>query len=314
MIDRLEYFIALARTRHFGRAAEECGVTQPSFSAAIKQLEDSLGVMLVQRGSRFQGLTPEGERVLDWARRIVGDTRAMRAEMRTARRGLGGRLRIAAIPTALPMIPRLLAPFRRKHPDVTFSVLSRTSGEVRRMIEGFDTDLGVTYLEDDPGLPLYRERYQCVTAADGPLAGRPHVTWAEVLRQPLCLLTPDMQNRRIIEEIAAARGAPVQPVVESNSMLLLFGYLRASRGASIMPLNLPDALSSAEDIRAIPIVEPDVSHTVGLTASGRAPHTPLVASFLADARRFRDAADDAPPPPRLSATPLAVVAGTARRR
>jgi hypothetical protein len=95
-------------------------------------------------------------------------------------------------------------------------------------------------------------------------------------------------------------------------MLLLFGYLRASRGASIMPLNLPGALSSAEDIQAIPIVEPDISHTVGLIASGRAPHTPLAASFLADARRFRDAAD-APPPPRLSATPLAVVAGGARR-
>jgi DNA-binding transcriptional LysR family regulator len=316
MIDRLEYFIALARSRHFGRAAEECGVTQPSFSAAIKQLEDCLGVMLVQRGSRFQGLTPEGERVLDWARRIVGDTRAMREEMRTARRGLGGRLRIAAIPTALPMIPRLIAPFRRRNPDVSFSVLSRTSGEVRLMIESFDTDLGVTYLAgDDPdGLALYRERYQCVTAADGPLAERDEVTWAEVLRQPLCLLTPDMQNRRIIEEMAASLGAPVEPVVESNSMLLLFGYLRAGRGASIMPLSLPDALSSAEDIRAIPIVEPDVSHTVGLVASGRAPHTPLVASFLADARRFRDAASDAPPPPRLSATPLAVVAGGARRR
>ena len=60
MIDKLEYFIALAREQHFGRAAEECGVTQPTLSAGIKQLEDTLGVMLVQRGSRFQGLTPEG--------------------------------------------------------------------------------------------------------------------------------------------------------------------------------------------------------------------------------------------------------------
>ena len=81
MIDKLEFFIALARERHFGRAAEACGVTQPTLSAGIKQLEDTLGVMLVQRGSRFQGLTPEGEHVLDWARRIVGDTRAMRQEI-----------------------------------------------------------------------------------------------------------------------------------------------------------------------------------------------------------------------------------------
>ncbi|MDY6859946.1 MAG: LysR family transcriptional regulator, partial [Pseudomonadota bacterium] len=73
MIDKLEMFIALARNRHFGRAAEECGVTQPTLSAAIKQLEEQLGVMLVWRGSRYRGLTPEGARVLEWARQIVGD-------------------------------------------------------------------------------------------------------------------------------------------------------------------------------------------------------------------------------------------------
>ena len=70
MIDRLEMFVALAAERHFGRAAEVCGVTQPSLSAGIRALEDQLGVQLVYRGSRFQGLTPEGQRVLDWARRI----------------------------------------------------------------------------------------------------------------------------------------------------------------------------------------------------------------------------------------------------
>ena len=65
MIDKLEFFIALARQEHFGRAAEQLGITQPTLSAAIKQLEGALGVMLVKRGSRFQGLTPEGEQVLD---------------------------------------------------------------------------------------------------------------------------------------------------------------------------------------------------------------------------------------------------------
>ena len=62
MIDKLEFIIALSRERHFGHAAEACGVSQPTLSAGIKQLEDSFGVLLVQRGSRFQGFTPEGER------------------------------------------------------------------------------------------------------------------------------------------------------------------------------------------------------------------------------------------------------------
>src|SRR5258708_24806505 len=105
MIDKLEYLLALARERNFGRAAEQCGVTQPTFSAGIKQLEDTLGVMLVQPTSRFLGFTSEGERVLDWARGIVADTRAMRQEMQPLQNALSGHLKIAAIPTPLPMVP-----------------------------------------------------------------------------------------------------------------------------------------------------------------------------------------------------------------
>ncbi|MGZ5940661.1 MAG: LysR family transcriptional regulator, partial [Rhizomicrobium sp.] len=123
MIDKLEFLLALAREKHFGHAAEACGVTQPTLSAGIKQLEASMGVLLVSRGSRFHGFTPEGERVLNWARRIVGDTRAMRQEVRSLRHGLTGRLRIAAIPTALAMIAAITTPYRARHPEVQFTVL-----------------------------------------------------------------------------------------------------------------------------------------------------------------------------------------------
>src|ERR1700726_5293174 len=127
MIDKLELLLALAKERHFGRAAEACGVTQPTISTSIKQLEEILGVMLVQRGSRFQDFTPEGERVLDWARRIVGDSRAMREEVHALRHGLTGRLRIAAIPMALAMIETLTTLYYERHPEVQFTVLSHTA-------------------------------------------------------------------------------------------------------------------------------------------------------------------------------------------
>src|SRR5262249_33988857 len=113
--------MALAREQHFGRAADACGVTQPTLSAGLKQLESTLGVLLVQRGSRFIGLTPEGERTLDWARRIVGDTRSMRQEITALRHGLAGRLRIAAVPTALAMVSALTTPFRARHPAAAFA-------------------------------------------------------------------------------------------------------------------------------------------------------------------------------------------------
>ncbi|HEX3954587.1 MAG TPA: LysR family transcriptional regulator, partial [Stellaceae bacterium] len=107
MIDKLNYLIALAQEQHFGRAAQACGVTQPTLSAGIKQLEEILGVLLVQRGSRFHAFTPEGQRTLEWARRIVGDERALRQEMRALKQGLAGHLKIAAVPTALAMVASL---------------------------------------------------------------------------------------------------------------------------------------------------------------------------------------------------------------
>lgn len=289
MIDKLEFFIALAKEQHFGRAAEECGVTQPTLSAGIKQLEDSLGVMLVQRGSRFQGLTPEGSRVLEWARRIVGDTRTMREEMRAARQGLAGHVRIAAIPTALAMTPRLTTPFRQKHPNVTFSILSRTSIEVLTLLENFEIDAGITYLDNEPlgrvaAVPLYSERYQLITAAGNPLSERQSVTWAEIASLPLCLLTPDMQNRRIINQHLEEAGARAKPTLESNSMIVLFSHIRTGKWSSIMPLNLAETFGFAEPIRAIPIVEPDASHLVGLVAAHREPHTPQVSALLHEAR------------------------------
>lgn len=288
MLDKLEAFIALARAQHFGKAAEELGVTQPTLSAAIKQLEGELGVMLVKRGSRFQGLTDEGEQVLGWARRISGDARAMKEQMRSARHGLTGRLRMAAIPTALAMVPRLTTPLRDKHPGVSFSILSRTSIEVLSLLGNFDIDAGITYLDNEPlgrvlSVPLYSERYQLITAAGTRYSDRTAVSWAEVSELPLCLLTPDMQNRRIIDHHLAEAGVSARASLESNSMIVLFSHIRTGKWASIMPLNLAETFGFAEPIRAIPIVDPDASHTVGLVVHPREPHTPLVRALLDEA-------------------------------
>jgi len=291
LIDKLEFLLALAREQHFGRAAEACGVTQPTLSAGVKQLEDTMGVLLVNRGSRFQGLTPEGERVLDWARRIVGDTRAMRQEIDALKHGLAGRLRIAAIPTALAMVAALTTPYRARHADVRFTILSRTSIEVLTLLENLEIDAGVTYLDNEPlgrvnSIPLYRERYRLLTSADAPLGDRDRVTWAEVARVPLCLLTPDMQNRRIIDRLLREAGGDPQPTLESNSMIVLFAHVRTGRWASVMPAKLAETLGLTETIRAIPIVEPEAVHTIGLVVPSREPMTPLTAALVVEARRL----------------------------
>ncbi|MBN9091553.1 MAG: LysR family transcriptional regulator [Reyranella sp.] len=294
MLDKLEYLLALARERNFGRAAETCGVTQPTFSAGIKQLEDTLGVMLVQRTSRFLGFTAEGERVLDWARTIVADTRAMRAEVQTLKKGLVGHLRIAAIPTALPMVSALTTPYRAKHPNVKFTILSRTSIDILQMVENLEVDAGLSYIDNEPlgrlrAVPLYNEQYRLLTSADSPLGDHDKVTWAEVGKIPLCLLTPDMQNRRIIDGLLHAAGARAEPTLESNSMIVLFSHVRTGSWASVMPERLADTLGLTERLRSIPIVEPEVVHQIGLLVPPREPMIPLVSALVAEASRLASA-------------------------
>jgi DNA-binding transcriptional LysR family regulator len=251
-------------------------------------------VLLVHRRSRFIAFTAEGDRVLEWARGIVADSRAMRQELRALKQGLVGRLKVAAIPTALPMVSALTTPYRAKHPNVTFTVLSRTSIEILSMLENLEIDAGLTYIDNEPlgrvrAVPLYIEQYRLLTSETSPLGDRDSVTWAEIAKIPLCLLTPDMQNRRIIDQLLRDAGGGVpDPTLESNSMIVLFSHIRTGKWSSIMPLNLAETFGFAEPIRAIPIVEPDASHLVGLVAAQREPHTPLVAALLEEAMALAD--------------------------
>jgi DNA-binding transcriptional LysR family regulator len=298
VIDKLEFLLALARERHFGRAAEACGVTQPTLSAGLKQLEDTLGLLLVTRASRFQGLTPEGERVLDWAKRIVGDVRTMRQEVRALKQGhLVGHLRLAAIPTALAMVSALTTPYRERHSEVRFTVRSCTSIEVLTALDNLEIDAGISYLDNEPigrarAIPLYREQYRLLISADNPLGDRKQVTWAEVGRVPLCLLTPDMQNRRIINQLLRGAGIlDAAPTLESNSMIVLFSHVRTGRWASVMPAILAETLGLTGAVRAIPIVEPAAVHTIGLIVPDREPMTPATAALVAEALKVAPTLD-----------------------
>jgi len=292
MIDKLEMFIALAREGHFGRAAIAQGVTQPTLSAAIKQLEDQLGVMLVWRGSRYQGLTPEGQRTLEWARRIVGDTRALKQEMRAAREGLSGDIHLAVIPTALTVVADLTEGFTDKHPNVRFSVQSKTSTEILEMLENLEIDAGLTYLDNEPlgrvtTVPIYSERYVLVARSGHPLLAGP-VAWGDLGDVPLCLLTPDMQNRRIINQHMAEAGVAVEPQISSTSVVVLVSHVLRSNWATILPVRAAEIFLAGDDLGSVPLVKPDASHTVGLVAPHREPFTPVLTALLDRARTVSD--------------------------
>jgi DNA-binding transcriptional LysR family regulator len=293
----LEYIVALARERHFGRAANACNVTQPTLSAGIKQLEESFGVLIVERRQRFVGLTPEGERVLAWAQRCLADYRGLEQELSESREGLLlGRLRIGGIPVGLPALGLLTALFAARHPRARFEIVSHTSREIQRGLDGFEIDVGVTYLDNDPlarvrTTELYRERYVLITHGGEPLGRRESVTWGEAAKLPLCLLTPSMQNRRILDSYFHQAGTDVQAVMETNSLVTLWSHVRFGAWSTVVPHTFLLLLGQPGHLVAVPLVEPIGSHTVGLVASSRDPLTPMTRAFIAFAGEVRLAAD-----------------------
>jgi len=290
MLDKLEFLLLLARERHFGRAAEAAGVTQPTFSSAIKSLEENLAATLVERGSRFRGFTPEGERVLEWARRLVGDARTMRQELQSLKGNLSGHLRIGAIPTTLPFAPNLTVPFHERFPEVRISVVSATSTEILTGLENLEIDVGMSYVDNAPigrltPVPLYEEQYMQLVNARSHPGQQERISWSEASKLPLCLLTPDTQSRRIIDGILWANGEQRAPTFESNSMMTLFTHVRTGHWVGIVPSRLMDTLERPRQLKTIPLHSPSVKKTIGLLVRGRQPYSPVVSAFIAVAQR-----------------------------
>jgi DNA-binding transcriptional LysR family regulator len=284
-VRHLSYFVTLARERHFARAAELCHVAQPTLSAAIRTLEGDLGVRLVLRNHRFVGLTPEGEKLLAWGRQILTDYNSLRDDLAGLRRGLTGILRLGVIPAAMPAVSFLSARFSINHPAATIEIHSMTSRAIQGALEAFEIDGGMTYLENEPlenvlRVPLYRERYVFVARRDHADAMRETITWQEAATHRLCLLSEDMQNRRIINDLAASIGVTIKPEIVSNSFLGICSYLRHGEWASIVPHTFFYVFGSASDLVAIDLVEPVHSQSIGLVLSDRDPPSPMAGALL----------------------------------
>lgn len=295
---QLEYLVALERERHFGRAAAACHVTQPTLSAGLRALEAELGLGLVRRGPRFEGLTAEGALLLPWAQRAIASERDLAREAEALRTGEHGTLRVAAVPTALPAVARLTAAFVAGHDDVRVEVRSSTSAAALQGLEAFTCDVGVTYLDDapDPGwrrVALYDERYVLVGPEGGPFAGRQTVRWDALGGVRMCLLTPDMRNRRLLDERFALAGAQPAVVATTDSPGVLLDHVRSGLHSVVAeawtadPSSLPGVA-----VRRLTGLHVGAS-TVGLVVPAAGPPRPLVRAFLA----FAAGAVDAPGAP-----------------
>lgn len=292
---QLEYLVALSRERHFARAAQSCYVSQPALSEAIRKLEEELDVPLVRRGRKYEGLTPEGERIVVWAQRILADRDALRDEVDALRSGLSGRMRIGSVPTASGAVSLLTAPFCAAHPLVTVEVTAdMRSRDILRQVRNFEIDAGITYLHEDVDeqfhmVPLYEEQYVLlITTADEP-ARRSTATWAEASRLPLCLLTEAMQGRRVLDAVFAEAGVRPSPRVETDSVATLFAHVRTGHWASVVPRAWLHVFGVPPGMRAVPLVDPDHCVPVGLVVTARAPGS-VMARALEEVARHTDVA------------------------
>ena len=285
-VRHLTYFITLAREKHFARAAEACHITQPTLSAAINKLEEDLQTRLVARGHRFMGLTPEGEKVLGWAQQILSDYDNLRSDLAGLRRGLQGTLRLGVIPAAMPSVSLLTDRFCAAHPSAYIEIQSMSSRAIQRGLDAFELDAGITYLENEPlenvrRIPLYQERYVFVAHPSHRFADRHTLPWAEAVQERLCLLSEDMQNRRIIDNVAASLGLPLKPAVVSNSFLAVCAHIRRGVWASIVPHTFFNVFGRTPDLVMIDLVQPIHSQAVGLVLSNRDPLSPMASAVIA---------------------------------
>jgi DNA-binding transcriptional LysR family regulator len=277
----MQLLAALARHQHFARAAAECGISQPAFSARIRNLELELGAPVVKRGNRFLGFTPEGEIALKWARRMLTDRDGLRQEIEAARGSLSGRITIGAVPTALAFVAKAPAVLRGHHPGVVIEIRSLSASQIRRGLEDYSLDAGVTYLdaEPDPHLAataLYDERYELLAPHAMAPRSEGTATWTEAAGLPLCLLTPDMRNRRILDEIFASVGAAPSPVMETNAFTAALAQVASGAAATIAPELLAEGLSVSANVVRLHLVEPEVVRTMGLLVAERDPLPPAL--------------------------------------
>lgn len=290
-VRQMSYLVALAREKHFARAAESCNVTQSTLSAGLKALERELDMRLVIREPRFMGLTPEGERVVEWASQIISDYASLKQDVEGLREGLKGTLRLGVIPAAMPAVAKLTSPFCARHPNVTVDVRSMTSANIQSGLDKFEIDAGLTYLDNEPLInvrkaPLYIERYIFVTHIDSPLAQAPSVSWAEAVNENLCLLQETMQNRRVLNNLTRSLGLNLSPTVTSDSFLAVCSHVCSAKWSSIIPHTFSYIFAGCKELALIDMVEPMHSQTIGLVASNRDPLSPMAHALMKCAARL----------------------------
>jgi DNA-binding transcriptional LysR family regulator len=285
IIRKLEYLIALANEGHFGRAAEVCHVSQPTLSAALRQLEAEMGVIILKRGQRYSGLTERGERVLAFARRMAVECGHLRRDLENQNGDASGNIQLGVIASAIPIASQLTSLFQKDHPHVMIKIEELSPLEIQRAFQDSRLDIAITYLEETVrrqgrNRPLYVEEYSFITGKNSAPSTRRSISWKDASQVPLCLLTPEMQSTNSpIRDILRDLGPSVAHV-ETNSVTALYAHVRSSQWAAILPTSLADVSQIGKDLVCIPLQPFGTPISVGVMIPDRDLTFPLAEAFF----------------------------------
>ena len=248
-------FVALADEKHFTRAAQRCHLTQPAFSALIRQLEDSAGLRLFDRDTRNVELTAEGRVLEASARRLLADMELAMDDLRDHAAGRRGRVTLAALPSlAAGWLPGLLAGFRERHPGISIDLRDALLDPCLDMVRSGQADFAVASERPDMSELaiefLYADRYFLVCRGDHPLAQVEQARLRDIARYPLIQLARGSSVRKHLDVALGAAAPP--PVFEVEHLATVTGLVRAGLGVSVVPA-MTLFHFGGEDLRIVPL-------------------------------------------------------------
>ncbi|MCP2259701.1 DNA-binding transcriptional regulator, LysR family [Streptoalloteichus tenebrarius] len=268
-LQQLVYFLAVAETRHFTRAAELAHVAQPSLSKQIRSLEAELGTALFTRARGNIGLTPAGEALLPLAKRILADVETARLEVQELVGLRRGRVRVGATPSlCLSLLPDVLRRFHDTYPGIHLLVEESGSQDLVRELTRGQLDLALIIVPPegaDPALtalPILHEDLVVASSADDPPpTHRHHLRIAELAHRPLVMFRPGYDLREATLSACGAAGVSPRFAVEGGELNAVLRFVEAGLGVAIVPSMV---LRGRPQLRGTPLAPPGISRTIAL--------------------------------------------------
>ncbi len=282
-LQQLRSFAAVARHRHFTRAAAELHIGQPAVSQHVRRLEGELGVRLLSRTTRTVELSEAGRLMLERTERALAELDAGLDELAELRGLLRGRLTIGAMQSLEPYdLPAVLAAFHELRPAIDIRVVEEVAPTMLGALLADELDVAFLPIEDGlpPGLdaePLFEDELVLVVARDHPLAGRSRVAVAALRDEPFVFLREGTGLRRAIEGAARREGFEPRARFETNELARVLALV--GRGLGVSAVTRAVAQAAGEGVVAIPL-RPAFRRRVGLVWRSGRHHTPAANAFL----------------------------------